>query len=404
MGPMHSSTELQAPAAPGALALEQAMATLSGISGRLLESYGELERRAQRVEDELCRANSELEIKVSELDRVTRHLEAVLAALPTGVVVRDASGRIVRANPAATEILGVDLRGLLDHPGEIPGLLGEEATGEARELECLDGERRVILSRYSLIDGAGTGGSGSVEILDDRTEVTELTERLHSLDKLAALGNMAGGIAHEIRNPMNAIKGFAALIAKHAQVGSREKRWATRIVDGVDEADAILASMLTLATPERLTLETIDARELVDSAIALVQPEAGRAAEQASITSDVRAPSFPGDRIKLRQALRNLIVNALEAQGARARVHVTAALEENEIVLCVSDAGPGIPAHVEPRIFDPFYTTRPEGTGLGLALVSAIARLHGGRALVSSKSGPLGGADISLRIPSARNL
>jgi signal transduction histidine kinase len=402
---MRSSTELQTPGAPGALALEQAMATLSGISGRLLESYGELERRAQRVEEELCRTNSELEIKVSELDRVTRHLEAVLEALPTGVVVRDAGGRIVRANPAATDILGADLQGLLERSGEIPGLLGERAAGEVRELECLDGERRVIWSRFSPIDGAGTGeGSGSVEILDDRTELTELSERLHSLDKLAALGNMAGGIAHEIRNPMNAVKGFGALIAKHAPAGSRQKRWATRIVEGVDEADAILASMLTLATPERLTLETIDARELVESAIALVQPEADRAGEQARITSDARAISFPGDRIKLRQALRNLIVNAIEAQESCARVHVTASVQAGEVVLCVSDAGPGIPAHVKPRIFDPFYTTRPEGTGLGLALVSAICRLHGGQAVVSSKSGLLGGADISLRIPSARNL
>jgi two-component system sensor histidine kinase FlrB len=370
--------------------LEHAMRAFSSISDGLLASYRELERRAQHVEGELCE-------KLAELDSVTRHLEAVLATLPTGVVVRDAQGRVVRANPAALAILGVDLERLRADPS-VPGLAGASADGEPREVQCADGVRRVIASRHCPIASDDEHvPAGSVEILDDRTQITELTERLHGLDKLAALGNMAGGIAHEIRNPMNAVKGYAALLRKHAPPGSREARWSESICAGVDEADEILASMLTLAHPERLALETIDARTLVADAIAAL------GADDAEITTACPELGFAGDRVKLRQALRNLLVNALQAQanvqGVRPRVHVAATRAGDHVQLSVSDAGPGIPAELRKRVFDPFFTTRADGTGLGLALVSTIARLHGGRVEIPPGPASLGGAEVRLLIP-----
>jgi len=389
---------------PGA-ELEQAMRSLSAVGLQLAGSYEALERRAQRVEDELCR-------KLEELDAVTRHLEAILEALPTGVLVRDASGTIVRANRAALAITALEageLVGRRSHP------LLEAGSGQGaqpnggwleREVARADGRRLVLASRRSPIQrerglDASHAPAGSVEILDDRTELVELSERLHGLDKLAALGNMAGGIAHELRNPMHAVKGFAALLAQRLEPGSQEQLWSTRIVEGVAEAETVLTSMLSLAAPEKLVLELVDGAELVHSALALasseVEPNGG--AQRWQIDRRVALPPFAGDRIKLRQALRNLIANAFQAQPAGGRVEIAGALEDGQVALRVDDAGPGVPPALRRRALEPFFTTRAEGTGLGLSFVATIAELHGGRLEIEVERSPLGGASVLVRFP-----
>jgi two-component system sensor histidine kinase HydH len=361
-------------------AVEEAMRALSRVGSELLESYEALERRAQRVEHELGRTNAEL--------------ERILDSLPTGVVVRDANGEVMRTNGAVEAILGSGAEAL-------PEELAEAAEWRERDFTNAEGRRLVLAARRSPIVDPVAGEVGSVTILDDRTELVELSERLHGLDKLAALGNMAGGIAHEIRNPLNAVKGFAALLARRLEEGSQERAWAELIVEGADEANTILSSMLTVAQPERLERERVDGGELIESSIALAQrdmaPEVGESPWR--VTSEGDVPSFEGDRIKLRQALRNLVANAMQAQPGGGEVHVELTLADDELVLRVTDAGPGISKDLARRVCDPFFTTRAEGTGLGLALVVTIAQLHGGRVEVSSNPAPLGGADVSLRIP-----
>jgi len=363
--------------------VEEAMRALSRVGGELLESYEALERRAQRVEHELERTNAEL--------------ERILDSLPTGVIVRDAAGKVVRTNGAVEVILG-------DGVEALPEELASAGEWRERDFTRRDGRRLVLAARRSPIVDPDVGEVGSVTILDERTELAELSERLHGLDKLAALGNMAGGIAHEIRNPLNAVKGFAALLARRLAAGSQEREWAELIVEGSDEANTILSSMLTVAQPERLERERVNGRELVESAIALAErdlvPESAHAGGSPwRVSRECSVPDFEGDHIKLRQALRNLVANAMQAQPQGGEVRVELSLAEGEIVARVTDAGPGIPADLARRVCDPFFTTRAEGTGLGLALVVTIARLHDGRVDVSPNPAPLGGADVSLCIP-----
>lgn len=368
---------------------------LALIKDSLLASYARLEERAERVDRELVLANAALARKVNELDAARSHIEAVLHALPTGVVVRDESEAIVRVNEAACSILDTtadELIAQLSHPG----LQGSSARGEDHEYARPDGERRVLSSRWSPIRSGG-----SVEIIDDRTEVLELQERLHAQSKMAALGTMSGGIAHEIRNPLNAVRGFAELLRRELSPGTRASRFASRICEGVDEADQIIASMLTFASPERLALETVDPAEVAHSAIeAAKRVLPGNAPEKKwRIISSTSAPVFSADRIKVRQALRNLVANALQAQPDGGVVDVSIARDGNDVVFRVSDAGPGVPPSLRARVAEPFFTTRAEGTGLGLALVHSIAELHGGRLEISSTPAALGGADIAFRIP-----
>ncbi|MCP3914802.1 MAG: PAS domain S-box protein [bacterium] len=380
--------------------VESAIQAFTGVLEELQVSHRALEERAQRVEAELCQANAELASKVTELDEVNRHLEAILSSLPTGVVVRDAHGAVVRVNEAAADILGVDADDLIG-ADTWPGLAGESANGEPQPLVRDDGSRHVLASLYSPMQCADGEDLGSVEIIDDRTELTRMTERAQRLDKMAALGTMAGGIAHEIRNPMNAIRGFATLLERRMEAGSKESRWSHLIKSGVDEADAIIASMLTFAEPERLRLEEVHLVTIVEEAVSAVRrslEHEGRESDY-EITTYVEEALLRADRIKLRQSIRNLVANALDAQPTGGAVEVEATSVADEILIHVRDAGPGIPIEWIGRVADPFFTTRSDGTGLGLALVHTIAGLHGGALDIRRGPCELGGAEVTLRIP-----
>ena len=298
------------------LGTDEVVRSLAQISQDLLTSYEKLARRAERVENDLVAANEELAKKVAELD-------AILAALPCGVVVRDEAGRIVRANQSACTILATDEAHLIE-AGFHPSLACRGAAGESREID-LQGVRRVVASRWSEIRDAHGSECGSVEIVDDRTTVETLEERVRVQSKMAALGNMAGGIAHEIRNPMNAVRGFAELLRRELPGEGKAARFATRICEGVAEADQIIASMMQLAQRESLVPESVEPERLVADAIDSARRvlPADRQADW-TIETQLAAPSFRGDRVKLRQALRNLVANALQMQPEGGYVRVSA--------------------------------------------------------------------------------
>lgn len=372
--------------------LEAAMRSFAEVSAGLIESYQAIERRAQRVENELA-------LKLTELNELSRHLEAILQALPSGVIVRDAEGRVVRVNRAACELVGLDGP---DGLGRVAceRLAAIESAGDGREVACSDGHVRVVACKRSPIQSHGAR-VGTVAIVDDRTEFARLTSKLHAQEKLAALGNVASGIAHELRNPMHAIQGFAALLHQRLPEGSRERELAAHVVEGVRRADQVLGSMLTLARSDALRRDRVQASELVGDAVreATLGLEAPQRWRISCSVEPSPAPPFDGDYVKLRQALRNLIANAIQAQPAGGAVEIAVRVGPEEVTLRVTDAGPGVPQSLAARVLEPFFTSRADGTGLGLALVNTIAVLHGGRVELSNQPAPLGGADFCISIP-----
>lgn len=383
--------------------LDAMAAALHAVSSDLLEGYERLAARAERMERELVETNAELERKVGELDRTREWLEAILEALPCGVGVRDASGKLVRVNRALAEIVGRDSRELLGGE-QLPGI-APLAAGSI-EVTRPDGDLRRVAARRSAVTSADGALSGSVEIVDDRTELELLAERLHRVDKMAALGTMAGGLAHEIRNPLNAVGGFAELLLRawvperglDPALESKHRRWLAAIREGVREVEGIIAGLLSLADPGRLCVETFAAGPFVEETLAL----ALRGIDEPTrwpIAVDCRVEMLCGDRIQLRQALRNLVANAIHVQPTGGALRVELRRERDDVVLEVEDAGPGIPTRHLTRVTDPFFTTRAEGTGLGLSLVHAIADQHGGALEIDPRRSTLGGARVRIRVP-----
>lgn len=378
---------------------EAAVRAAAVLLAELRDGHRRLEARAAHVEAELCRTNDELARKVDELERTQRSLEAVLAAIPTGVVVFDAAGRVARANEVAAAILGTTAAELVG--GAVPpSLCAAPADGTRVEVTRPDGTRRVVARRRSevrLDDGARVA---TVESLDDQTDLARAEERMRRLDRAAALGTMVGGVAHEVRNPLHAISGFSELLLREAAPGTKTARHAERIRAGVADLEAIVASMLGVAGHGKLALERSALRPVLEAAVAAAR--AGRDDANHVVTIEAPDAIVTVGPIELRQAVRNLVANALDAQPGGGRVAVTARLAaEGALTVTVDDAGPGVPPHVRERVFDPFFTTRAAGTGLGLALVSRIAALHGGVLELAPEPGPLGGASFSLRLPAA---
>ena len=355
---------------PTVAGLDEMARAVAAVSDDLLASYERLERRARHMEHEL-------EQRVGEL-------EAILASLPSGVAVRDAEGCIVRSNAAYDELVSL-----------AQGETLPQADGECT-WTAADGSERHVYQKSSEVVSTTGEHLGSVEIVDDRTELHDLSERVHHMNKMAALGTMASGIAHEIRNPLNAVQGYAELIRLRLTGDAELDTWAASIVAGVREVDSIISSLLTIARPEPLHLETFDVADLC------------REAQARSIEGDasawsiqISAPSvkITADRIKLRQALRNLIANAVNIQPEGGDIRVSVTMSSDRATFCVEDAGAGFTHSTAARCREPFFTTRADGCGLGLPLVETIVRLHGGQLEIDPNGSGLGGACISFWVP-----
>ncbi|MBI5513335.1 MAG: hypothetical protein HY909_06170 [Deltaproteobacteria bacterium] len=217
-------------------------------------------------------------------------------------------------------------------------------------------------------------------------------------EKLAALGRVAAGIAHEVRNPLGVLRASASLIDEDLTEGQPEARKACQFIVGeCDRLDRLVGALLVFARPTRAQSRTFSLGEAVERTLRLSGPAVGRSGPE--VTSEVREPSpaVEGDVELVQQVLFGLVLNAAEA-GAR-RVTLRAGVDKNSAFVEVVDDGPGVPEADAERIFEPFFTTKETGTGLGLPTAARIAEAHGGS--LTLRPGSARGACFRLALPSA---
>lgn len=408
-----AATGARAASADKAVALADAFVTFEQASQTLATAYGRLEEQFRRVNRELERANHDLTRSLLDTDAMRRFLDRVLASVPCGIVSCDLGGTITTANPALTAMLGRAQGSLLGAHydaafggwGDVTGLLfaREASSGAAvmreRSLARADGSTLAVESILSpLLSGNGEP-AGVVEVVKDLSEVRRLEEAVRDARTLAALGEMAAGLAHEIRNPLGGIKGFATLLARDLSDDPEKGRVVAQIVAGVDALNRILTDFLAYGAPGQPEARAFDASGLAAELIALLAAEdAGsrRVSVESRFPRD--AALAHADRDQIRQALLNVLKNAFEATPPEGRVVVAVETDARTVSFVVRDSGSGIPEAIRGRLFRPFGSTKQGGTGLGLAVAKTLVERNGGSLAIASSAD---GAVATIRLPMA---
>jgi signal transduction histidine kinase len=390
-------------------------ASMQGVIEKLRAQEREL-ARLHRIEQERAR----------ESERIT---EEVTRNMPTGLLLLSAKGAITSANPAAETALGV--KGLqyrayaevLDPDSDLANLLGAclhegrtihrgeirhvTPAGEVRQLGVtISPIARVVPSYARHADAAADPNApreslitGALCLMSDLTELTDLQRQVRWKENLAALGEMSAGIAHEFKNALATISGYAQMIHQEAPPGELLEN-SERILEQTRALTHVVTEFLRFAKPLELSYETLP----IESLVLRVADEIQEAVPGCAIRTAGDFCDVPGDEGLLRQALLNLTRNAAEAarnRGAQGRVNITGAFEDRAgrkwQRISVADNGPGIPNADLSKIFLPFFTTKSEGTGLGLAVVQKVAMQHGGS--VEARNLSEGGAEFILWLP-----
>jgi two-component system sensor histidine kinase HydH len=338
------------------------------------------------------------------LDTMTTYATNVVEHMPDGLISIDASGGIVTVNNRAREIFGLTAMTLSDERKELakkfrafaqPLLksLKRERTIIERESKYIrDGGEPIPLSVSAtrLISDDGED-LGAVFILRDLREIKELQERVVRSERLAALGSLAAGVAHEIRNPLSSIKGFAQFFLKKNPAGSQDHKYSEVMIQEVERLDRVISNLLDYAKPHEPVKDKASLAAVIHRSIALVQDDADAQGVELAVEIEEGMSPVQVDRDQITQVLLNIALNGLDAMQKGGRLAIRCFQEKRSIIVEIEDTGHGISQEELPQIFNPFYTTKKTGTGLGLAIAHRIIENHGGTLSVrsTSKSGTI---------------
>lgn len=342
----------------------------------------------------------------SSLQDMRAFTSTLINQMPVGLLATNAEGRIRKANEAARNILrqNGNMDGFIhDFPcfASIVERLRREERIPEQEIHCLvnGGERVPLLVNAAVLRDAEGKESGQVYLFTDITAIKHLEEQLRRSERLASLGNLAAGVAHEIRNPLSSIKGFAAILGERFKKDEESRQLADVMVREVDRLNRVVTELLDFARPTDLQKRLCACREILESSFRLVGPDAhdqGVVLESTVIPEDLLMDVDPDRFI---QVLLNLYLNALHAMVEGGKLEVRIAREGERAVWTIADSGTGIPAEHLPHVFDPYFTTKPSGVGLGLANVHKFVEAHGGEIEVASEPGAGTTFRIALPLP-----
>jgi two-component system, NtrC family, sensor histidine kinase HydH len=331
------------------------------------------------------------------LNKSRDYLRLVMASVSNGMLSIDANGRIITFNEPARSLLGIedkdirqiDLRSIIDFRWSgIDQTLADGAPVADKEITFNRSSGRVVLSVSAspIIDeNKQPPHTGAVIILRDLTEIKRLQEKVRRSEKLAAIGELAAGIAHEVRNPLSSIRGFAQFLKHVLQDRPKECEYAELMVKEVDRINNVVTNLLSFARPVHPEPAPTNIAELIRHTVRLVQEDATihNVTIAVDVAHDLGKVNLDGNQIT--QVMLNLILNALQAVDQGGHIQIAAGrANSGGLELVVEDDGPGIPPDRIKRIFDPFFTTKERGTGLGLSIVQMIVENHGGEISIAS--------------------
>jgi len=369
--------------------LQRAFNAFNKVSEELTSAYEALQGRVVSLTEELAVANGELRRQYQEKEALSERLALLLAAMPAGVVVLDGRALVTEANPAAQAMFGADVIG--KHWGDVVrGALEPTLTVG----EWMMGNKHLSVAE-SAIDSAG----GKILLIHDVTLAHEMKADLERSQRLAAMGEMAASLAHQLRTPLAAALLYAANLGQANLSDEARSRFSDKATAQLRRLERLIQDVLLFARGESIGHDRIAVSELLAELAQTVEPLMREHGLHFELEDASAEAVLVGARKALFGALVSLLENALQITPASGKICLLAARQGDFLRIAVRDSGPGINPELHERIFEPFFTTRSQGTGLGLPIALGVARAHGGSLDLESKPGH--GAEFAMVLPLA---
>jgi two-component system sensor histidine kinase HydH len=350
--------------------------TFHDVVGKLKEKENELERLKAFAEEKAIRMEA--------------YNENILQSVPSGVISIDNSMQIKSVNQAAERILGIEAKETVDKnfrdvfTDPLKTLIREEKTVSREEYAYVTNDNRNIWLGITSSKLKNVSGEqiGLIFVFTDLTDIKQLQTQVELKQRLSQLGAMSAGIAHELRNSMSVISGYAKLLGR--KVDNEGKPTVHSIMTEIQHMNQIISELLSFARPTDLSMGRVHINELIGQIV-------GPASEDhVSLRIAVNGDDeiyVNADELLMKQALSNVVINAIEAMPSGGAIDIAMRKVHDRAEIEIRDTGPGVPEDIRQKIFLPFYTTKEEGIGFGLALVQKIIVSHGGTIHVNTGSG-----------------
>jgi len=350
----------------------------------LANSYQGLEEQVSKLNHELAAARSERLTTLTEKEKLASRLQQILAALPAGVVILNVFGKVIDCNNHALDFLGEPLLG--QNWQTLMNQRLQPVTGSPRERQLKDG-RRVGMTRNLLSNHAE-----QIILLSDVSELRSLQDMLAQQKHLSAMGEMVASLAHQVRTPLATAVLYASQISKPSLPEEKRLQFSRKILERLHYLERQVNDMLIFAKQGRLAMQSFSLQELLTQITENMESYSVCFSLQQDLHSDV----LLGNQDALLGALMNLLNNAIEAGAGNISLSASQSADDS-LRIVITDDGPGIDEQQQIHLFEPFYTTKSHGTGLGLAVVDSVVKAHNGA--IACRSSPGGGAVFTLNLP-----
>ena len=346
----------------------------------------------------------------ASLSRIKAFSDNVVENMPIGLIALDDQQRIAAFNHTAESLMQLSFQDVIGKRADqiLPPELGAEINCPAiqdqvieKEIDCTVADGHVVpleLGASLLTDQSGTH-LGYVILFKDLTEVRALRLEIERSQRLASVGRLAAGVAHEIRNPLSSIKGFATYFKQRYREVPEDQQTANIMIQEIDRLNRVVSQLLEFARPVTVAPKSSSLDVLVKDSLRLIE----RLAQDNQITINTRSTAVNDeihiDPDRLNQVLLNLYLNAIEAMepGGKLLIEISEGEKNSGLIIQISDSGQGIPAENLSKIFDPYFSTKLSGTGLGLAIAHNIVEALGGVIEVTSEAGQ--GTSFTIQLP-----
>jgi two-component system, sporulation sensor kinase E len=369
------------------------------LFGALRDNEERRTRDLRQVSLQLEEAYKKLEERAIQLINIQDYTQSILRSITSGVLTVGPDASITTANPAAERMLGMSEFEMVPKP--IGALFRDDGGISSDVSKVLVGRVPLALREVTLVTAGGktvhvqastsrmraVGGRilGAVVTVEDVSDVKALTDQLIRADRLAAMGELTAGVAHEVRNPLGVIRASVQLLEDAKCDQQRIEEAAGIIKQEIDRLDRVIKALLDFGRPSTPTLVRTDVESVLDDVLLFTKRFATQGDVEIERVSEPLLPPVLADPDQLKQVFLNLVTNAVQAMEATGgRIVITTRSQGDFVQVEVADNGPGIPAEDLSKIFDPFYSRRSGGTGLGLTIVHRIVDEHGGHIEVES--------------------